>query len=256
MNKAVSPKRIIPCLDLFNGRVVKGVNFVKLKDVGDPAETAKLYNDSGADEIVFLDISATVEGRKTFVGMIARAAEQVSIPLAVGGGISELKDFEELFRAGADKISVNSAAVKDPRLLKRAADKFGSERVVLAVDCKGNAKGRFDVWINGGQVNSGLDLVDWAIKAEKSGAGEILLTSMDRDGTKAGYDLESLKLVSDAVSIPVTASGGAGELSHFRDAVAIGGADGLLAASLFHFGILSVKQIKEYLAKEGIPVRM
>ena len=249
-------KRIIPCLDLYNGRVVKGVNFVNLKDAGDPVETARLYNDSGADEIVFLDISATHEGRKTMKDLIARAAEQVFIPLAVGGGISELNDFTEILGAGADKISVNSAAVKNPTLIAQAADKFGSQCVVLAIDCKENDAGRFDVYINGGRVNTGLDLQEWALKAEKLGAGEILLTSMDRDGTKAGYDIKSLKAVTDAVKIPVVASGGAGELSHFKDAVLLGGADAVLAASLFHFGILSVKQIKEYLKSAGIPVRM
>lgn len=249
-------KRIIPCLDLYNGRVVKGVNFVNLADAGDPVQTARLYNDSGADEIVFLDISATHEGRKTMKSMIARAAEQVFIPLAVGGGISEINDFTEILGAGADKISVNSAAVKDPGLIERAAGKFGSQCVVLAIDCKENAQGRFDVYINGGRVNTGLDLVEWAVKAEGLGAGEILLTSMDRDGTKAGYDLKSLKAVTDAVKIPVIASGGAGELSHFKDAVNLGGADALLAASLFHFGTFSIKQVKEYLRGEGVPVRI
>ncbi len=249
-------KRIIPCLDLYNGRVVKGVNFINLTDAGDPVETARLYNDSGADEIVFLDISATHEGRKTMKSMIARAAEQVFIPLAVGGGISELSDFTEILGAGADKISVNSAAVKNPPLIRSAADKFGSQCVVLAIDCKENASGRFDVYVNGGRVNTGLDLVEWAVKAEKLGAGEILLTSMDRDGTKAGYDLKSLKAVSEAVKIPVIASGGAGQLPHFRDAITVGGADAVLAASLFHFGTFSIKEVKEYLHKEGIPVRL
>ena len=235
-------KRIIPCLDLDNGRVVKGVNFVNLIDAGDPVEVAKRYNKMGADEIVFLDISASYQNRGTMLDTISKASEQVFIPLTVGGGIRSVEDFRTLLSCGADKISVNSSAIKNPNLITEAALKFGSQCVVLAVDAKRNDKGSFDVYLNGGRVNTGLDVIEWIIKAEKLGAGEILLTSMDCDGTKAGYDLELTKRVSQAINIPVIASGGAGKMEHFYDVLTEGMADAALAASLFHYKELEVYQ--------------
>ena len=248
-------KRIIPCLDVKDGRVVKGVNFVGLRDAGDPVELAAHYSAMGADEIVFLDITATHEGRKTVVDMLRRTAERVFVPLAVGGGIRSVDDFTELLRAGADKISVNSAAVRDPELISRAAEKFGSQCVVVAIDGKRREDGGFEVVINGGRVWTGLDVVEWAKKAESLGAGEILLTSMDADGTKAGFDLEMTKAVTEAVNIPVIASGGCGSLEHFAEAFTEANADAALAASLFHYGELSISQVKEYLRDKNIPVR-
>ena len=248
-------KRIIPCLDVKDGRVVKGVNFVGLRDAGDPVELAAHYSAMGADEIVFLDITATHEGRKTVVDMLRRTAERVFVPLAVGGGIRSVDDFTELLRAGADKISVNSAAVRDPELISRAAEKFGSQCVVVAIDGKRREDGSFEVVINGGRVWTGLDVVEWAKKAESLGAGEILLTSMDADGTKAGFDIEMTKAVCDAVNIPVIASGGCGSLEHFAEAFTEAGADAALAASLFHYGELTVSQVKDYLRGRDIPVR-
>ncbi len=248
-------KRIIPCLDVKDGRVVKGVNFVGLRDAGDPVELAAHYSAEGADEIVFLDITATHEGRKTVVDMLRRTAERVFVPLAVGGGIRSVDDFTELLRAGADKISVNSAAVRDPHLISRAAEKFGSQCVVTAIDGKRREDGGFEVVINGGRVWTGLDVVEWAVRAEELGAGEILLTSMDADGTKAGFDIEMTRAVSSAVKIPVIASGGCGSLEHFAEAVTEAGADAALAASLFHYGELSIAQVKEYLRGQNIPVR-
>ena len=248
-------KRIIPCLDVKDGRVVKGVNFVGLRDAGDPVELAAHYSAMGADEIVFLDITATHEGRKTVVDMLRRTAERVFVPLAVGGGIRSVDDFTELLRAGADKISVNSAAVRDPELISRAAEKFGSQCVVVAIDGKRREDGGFEVVINGGRVWTGLDVVEWAKKAESLGAGEILLTSMDADGTKAGFDIEMTKAVAQAVNIPVIASGGCGSLEHFADAFTEAGADAALAASLFHYGELTVSQVKDYLRGRDIPVR-
>ncbi|MBO7739717.1 MAG: imidazole glycerol phosphate synthase subunit HisF [Oscillospiraceae bacterium] len=248
-------KRIIPCLDVKDGRVVKGVNFVGLRDAGDPVELAAHYSAMGADEIVFLDITATHEGRKTVVDMLRRTAERVFVPLAVGGGIRSVDDFTELLRAGADKISVNSAAVRDPELISRAAEKFGSQCVVVAIDGKRREDGGFEVVINGGRVWTGLDVVEWAKKAESLGAGEILLTSMDADGTKAGFDIEMTKAVCDAVNIPVIASGGCGSLEHFAEAFTEAGADAALAASLFHYGELTVSQVKDYLRGRDIPVR-
>ena len=248
-------KRIIPCLDVKDGRVVKGVNFVGLRDAGDPVELAAHYSAMGADEIVFLDITATHEGRKTVVDMLRRTAERVFVPLAVGGGIRSVDDFTELLRAGADKISVNSAAVRDPELISRAAEKFGSQCVVVAIDGKRREDGGFEVVINGGRVWTGLDVVEWAKKAESLGAGEILLTSMDADGTKAGFDIEMTKAVCDAVNIPVIASGGCGSLAHFAEAFTEAGADAALAASLFHYGELTVSQVKDYLRGENIAVR-
>ena len=248
-------KRIIPCLDVKDGRVVKGVNFVGLRDAGDPVELAAHYSAMGADEIVFLDITATHEGRKTVVDMLRRTAERVFVPLAVGGGIRSDDDFTELLRAGADKISVNSAAVRDPELISRAAEKFGSQCVVVAIDGKRREDGGFEVVINGGRVWTGLDVVEWAKKAESLGAGEILLTSMDADGTKAGFDLEMTKAVTEAVNIPVIASGGCGSLEHFAEAFTEAKADAALAASLFHYGELSISQVKDYLRDKNIPVR-
>lgn len=248
-------KRIIPCLDVKDGRVVKGVNFVGLRDAGDPVELAKYYSDAGADEIVFLDITATHEARKTVADVVERTAEQVFVPLTVGGGIRTLEDFQVLLRAGADKISVNSAAVRDPELIARAAERFGSQCVVLAIDAKRRENGRFEVVVNGGRVFTGLDAVEWAREGERLGAGEILLTSMDADGTKAGFDLDMTRTVTQAVSIPVIASGGCGSLEHFAQVFEQTGCDAALAASLFHFGELTVEQVKAYLADRKIPVR-
>ena len=248
-------KRIIPCLDVRDGRVVKGVNFVNIRDAGDPVELAKFYSDQGADEIVFLDITATHEQRKTVADVVRETAQQVFVPLTVGGGIRTEEDFAKLLRAGADKISVNSAAVRDKTLISRAADIFGSQCVVLAIDAKTRPDGRFEVVINGGRVWTGLDAVEWAKEAEQLGAGEILLTSMDGDGTKAGFDLPMTRAVTDAVSIPVIASGGCGCLRHFEEVFTETGADAALAASLFHFGELTVPQVKDYLRGRGIPAR-
>jgi len=251
----VLAKRIIPCLDVRDGRVVKGVNFVNIRDAGDPVELAKYYSDQGADEIVFLDITATHEGRATVVDVVRRTAEQVFVPLTVGGGIGSVEDFGQLLRAGADKISVNSAAVRDKTLISRAADKFGSQCVVVAIDAKTRPDGTFEVVINGGRIWTGIDAVEWAKEVEALGAGEILLTSMDGDGTKAGFDLPMTKAVADAVNIPVIASGGCGCLEHFAEVFEKTGCDAALAASLFHFGELTVPQVKEYLEGQGIPVR-
>ncbi len=249
-------KRIIPCLDIYNGRVVKGVNFVNFNDAGDPVELAKFYNQERADEIVFLDISASFEARKTMIDVIARAAEQVSIPLTIGGGISEIEDIRVLLKAGADKISINSAAFKNPELIKQAAVKFGSQCVVLAIDAKRNNSGGFDVYANGGRVNTQIEAVEWAKKGVSLGAGELLVTSMDADGTKNGYDIELLKRITDAVNVPVIASGGAGEMIHFKQALTEGNCDAVLAASLFHYGIMRINDVKQYLNQEGIPVRL
>ena len=248
-------KRIIPCLDIKNGRVVKGVNFVDLVDAGDPVEAARAYNDMRADEIVFLDITATHEGRNTMYDVIAKAAEQVFIPLTVGGGISSVDHFRKLLSLGADKISVNSAAFRRPELITEAALKFGSQCVVVAIDAKRNAEGSFNVWLNGGRIDTGCDAVEWAARAVELGAGEILLTSMDCDGTKNGYDTELTRRVSEAVSVPVIASGGAGKPEHFAEALTEGKADAALAASLFHFGEIEMRALKQYLAGQGIPIR-
>ena len=248
-------KRIIPCLDIKNGRVVKGVNFVDLVDAGDPVEAARAYNDMRADEIVFLDITATHEGRNTMYDVIAKAAEQVFIPLTVGGGISSVDHFRKLLSLGADKISVNSAAFRRPELITEAALKFGSQCVVVAIDAKRNAEGSFNVRLNGGRIDTGCDAVEWAARAVELGAGEILLTSMDCDGTKNGYDTELTRRVSEAVSVPVIASGGAGKPEHFAEALTEGKADAALAASLFHFGELGIGELKEYLSARGICVR-
>ena len=248
-------KRIIPCLDVRDGRVVKGVNFVNIRDAGDPVELARFYSDQGADEIVFLDITATSDGRATVADVVERTAEQVFVPLTVGGGIRTLEDLRHLHRAGADKISVNSAAVKDPGLISRAAERFGSQCVVLAIDARRRPEGSYEVVVAGGRTPTGLDAVEWARRGEALGAGEILLTSMDADGTKAGFDLEMTRAVTQAVSIPVIASGGCGSLEHFAQVFAETDCDAALAASLFHFGELTVPQVKEYLRKRKIPVR-
>ena len=249
-------KRIIPCLDVKDGRVVKGVNFVDLRDAGDPVEIAAAYDKAGADEVVFLDITASSDGRNTVVDMVRRVAEQVFIPFTVGGGIRTVDDFKALLREGADKISVNSAAIDNPRLISDAADKFGSQCVVVAIDAKKRLDGGFNIYKHGGRLDCGIDAVEWAIKCEKLGAGEILLTSMDCDGTKAGFDLELTKAVSDAVNIPVIASGGAGNMEHFKDALTIGGADAALAASLFHYKELEIVDLKKYLRDQGVSVRL
>lgn len=250
-------KRIIPCLDVNMGRVVKGINFVNLKDVGDPVEIADFYNKEGADEIVFLDITATSEGRKTIIDVIRRTAERVFIPLTVGGGIKTLDDFKEILRAGADKISVNSAAIGDPQLIKRAAEKFGCQCVVVAVDGKRREDGSgWNVYINGGRIDTGMDALEWIKKAEALGAGEILLTSMDADGTKNGYDTEFTKAVVECCNIPVIASGGCGKLKHFYDVFQETGADAALAASLFHYRELAINEVKSYLKSKGIQVRI
>lgn len=248
-------KRIIPCLDVKDGRVVKGVNFINIRDAGDPVELAKFYSDQGADEIVFLDITATSDGRDTVADVVERTASQVFVPLTVGGGIRTLEDFQKLLRAGADKISVNSAAVKDPTLLSRASERFGAQCVVLAIDARRWPDGTYEVVTGGGRCPTGLDAVEWARQGEALGAGEILLTSMDADGTKEGFDLEMTKAIADAVSIPVIASGGCGSLEDFARVFEITGCDAALAASMFHFGELTVPQVKEFLRGRNIPVR-
>jgi cyclase len=248
-------KRIIPCLDVHDGRVVKGINFVNIRDAGDPVELARYYSDAGADEIVFLDITATHEARATVADVVRRTAKQVFVPLTVGGGIRTLEDFRELLRAGADKISVNSAAVRDKTLISRAAERFGSQCVVLAIDARKKADGSFEVVINGGRIGTEMDAVAWAKEGEALGAGELLLTSMDADGTKAGFDLPMTRAVTDAVRIPVIASGGCGSLSHFAEVFTQADADAALAASLFHFGELTVPQVKTYLRERNISVR-
>ncbi len=248
-------KRIIPCLDIKDGRVVKGVSFVNLRDAGDPVACAAAYDKQGADELVLLDITATHEGRGTMVQIVENVAKQVFIPFTVGGGIRSVEDFGVLLRAGADKVSVNSAAVRNPALITEAAEEFGSQCVVCAIDAK-RRKGGWEVYLNGGRVPAGIDALKWAKEAEERGAGEILLTSMDEDGQKNGYDLELTKAVSENAGIPVIASGGAGEMSHFYDAFTLGKADAVLAASLFHFGELTIPQVKEYLKARQIPVRV
>ena len=250
-------KRIIPCLDVKDGRVVKGVNFVGLKDAGDPVEIAKAYDAAGADELIFLDITASSDQRKTVVDMVREVAKCVFIPFTVGGGIRTVDDFRALLREGADKISINSSAINRPELIREAAEKFGSQCVVVAIDAKKRADGTgWNIYKNGGRLDVGIDAIEWAKKVEALGAGEILLTSMDGDGTKAGYDLELTRAIADSVSIPVIASGGAGTLEHFKEALTEGGADAALAASLFHYKELEIKEVKEYLRNEGISVRL
>lgn len=250
-------KRIIPCLDVKNGRVVKGVNFVNLIDAGDPVECAQVYDKAGADELVFLDITASSDARETVVDMVEAVAKQVFIPFTVGGGIRTVEDFRRILNAGADKVAVNSAAIKRPELITEAAGKFGSQCVVCAIDAKRRDGGEgWEVYLNGGRVNTGIDALEWAKKAEELGAGEILLTSMDCDGTKAGYDIELTKKVSENAKIPVIASGGAGTMEHFLDAFRNGRADAVLAASLFHFKEIEILDLKKYLANNGESVRL
>ena len=248
-------KRIIPCLDIKDGRVVKGTNFLSLRDAGDPVEAAAIYDKQGADELVFLDINASADDRAIVTHMVEQVAERIFIPFTVGGGIRKVEDFTAILRAGADKVSVNSAALRRPELIRETASVFGSQCVVVAMDAKRRPGGGWTLYLNGGRIDTGKDALDWAKEAEELGAGEILLTSMDRDGVKTGYDLELTRAVSEAVGIPVIASGGAGELSHFYDAFTAGKADAVLAASLFHFGELTVPQLKEYLSERGVPVR-
>ena len=249
-------KRIIPCLDVNDGRVVKGVNFVNLRDAGDPVEIAAAYDKAGADEVVFLDITASSDNRNTVVDMVRRVAENVFIPFTVGGGIRSVEDFKVLLREGADKISINSSAINTPQLISDAADKFGSQCVVVAIDARRREDGSgLNIYKNGGRIDVGIDAVEWAMKVEKLGAGEILLTSMDCDGTKAGYDLELTRQIAENVSIPVIASGGAGTKEHFYEALTEGKADAALAASLFHYKELEIMDLKNYLAGRGVSVR-
>lgn len=250
-------KRIIPCLDCKDGRVVKGTNFVNLKDAGDPVEVATMYDKSGADEVVFLDITASSDGRDTTVELVRRVASKLFIPFTVGGGIRSVDDFKKLLREGADKIAVNSAAILNPSLISEAADKFGSQCVVVAIDAKRRADNSgWNIYRNGGRIDMGIDAVEWAKKAYELGAGEILLTSMDCDGTKQGFDIELTKRVSEVVNIPVIASGGAGTMAHFEEALTTGGADAALAASLFHYKEMEIRELKEYLSSKNIPMRM
>ncbi len=248
-------KRVIPCLDVHNGRVVKGVNFVNLTDAGDPVLCAMAYNQAGADELCFLDITASCEERNIMEDIVQKTAECVFIPLTVGGGIRSVEDFRRILSRGADKISINSSAIKNPNLITEAALKFGSQCVVVAIDAKMAENGRYSVFLNGGRVNAGLDLLEWAERVQALGAGEILLTSMDTDGTKNGYDITMLKSVCDIVNIPVIASGGAGALEHFSQCIQQSGADAVLCASLFHFGELTIHQVKEHMFLNDIPVR-
>lgn len=248
-------KRIIPCLDIKNGRVVKGTNFVQLRDAGDPVECARAYNAQGADELVLLDITASSDARGILIDIVRQVADSVFIPFTVGGGIRTVDDFTAILRAGADKVSVNSSALKNPQLIEEAAYKFGSQCVVCAIDARRTGDGHWTAYLNGGRIDTGRDAVEWAKEAVRRGAGEILLTSMDCDGVKEGYDLELTRAVSESVGVPVIASGGAGQLSHFYDAFTEGKADAVLAASLFHFGEINIPQLKDYLAGRSIPVR-
>ncbi|NSW51204.1 MAG: imidazole glycerol phosphate synthase subunit HisF [Anaerolineae bacterium] len=253
-------KRIIPCLDINNGRVVKGVHFVNLRDAGDPVEQARIYNDAGADELVFLDITATHEQRETVVDVVRRVAREVFMPLTVGGGIRTTDDMRKLMLAGADKVSINSSAVRDPELLSRGADQFGSQCMVLAIDARrvpgSESTPRWEVFVAGGRQPTGLDALEWAVRGVEKGAGEILLTSMDADGTLKGYDIELTRRVTAAVNVPVIASGGAGTMQHFADVLTTANADAALAASLFHDGVMHIADLKQYLADHGVPVRM
>lgn len=248
-------RRIIPCLDVHAGRVVKGINFVDLKDAGDPVEIAKAYNEQGADELVFLDITASSDGRGIMADVVSRTAEQVFIPLTVGGGIRSVEDFRRILKCGADKISINSPAVKNPALITEAAMRFGSQCVVVAIDAKRREDGKFEVYLNGGRVNTGMDAIEWAKKATQLGAGEILLTSMDADGTKNGYDIELTQAISNLVNVPVIASGGAGKLEDFAQVILEADASAVLAASLFHYKELTIREVKEYLRSKNIAVR-
>ena len=249
-------KRIIPCLDVTNGRVVKGVNFVELRDAGDPVEIARRYDEQGADELTFLDITATSDGRDLILHIIEDVASQVFIPLTVGGGVRTVEDVRRLLNAGADKISVNSTAVANPQMVQEAAHKFGSQCIVVAIDAKKSGEGKWEVFTHGGRKPTGLDVVEWAMKMESLGVGEVLLTSMDRDGTKSGFDLALTRAVSDAVSIPVIASGGVGGLQDLADGIKLGKADAVLAASIFHYGQHTVQEAKHFMAEQGIPMRL
>jgi cyclase len=250
-------KRIIPCLDVKEGRVVKGTRFLDLRDAGDPVEVAALYDQQGADELVFLDITASYERRTIMIDVVARTADQAFMPLTVGGGIRSLEDIRALLKAGADKVSLNTAAVENPDLIRRSAERFGSQCIVLAIDAKRSAESAaWDVYVHGGRTPTGRDAVAWAMEGERLGAGEILLTSMDRDGTKDGYDLELTRAIATVVGVPVIASGGAGTLTHLYDGLTAGGADAALAASMFHFREVTVSEVKRYLAGRGVPVRL
>ena len=249
-------KRIIPCLDVNAGRVVKGINFIGLRDAGDPVEVSRRYDDQGADELTFLDITASSDNRDLILSVIERVAEQVFIPLTVGGGVREVADVRRLLNAGADKISINTSAVTNPRLVREATDRYGSQCIVVAIDAKTTAQGRWEVFTHGGRNATGLDAVEWAVKVTELGAGEILLTSMDRDGTRQGFDLPLTRAVADAVPVPLIASGGVGNLQHLADGITIGGADAVLAASIFHYGEFTVQDAKRYLSGHGIEVRL
>jgi len=251
-------RRVIPCLDVKDGRLVKGINFVQLKDVGDPAENAAAYSDAGADELVFLDITATIEGRKTLLDAVKRTVEKISVPLTVGGGITNCKAIEELMEIGVSKVSINTAAVKKPDFVKEAANEFGSDKITIAIDTSSNSKlpSGFEVMVTGGTAGTGIDAVEWAKKVEDAGAGAILPTSMDADGTLAGYDIPMTKAIADAVNLPVIASGGAGTLEHLYQAIVEAGADAVLVASIAHYGTYTIKQMKEYLAHRQIPVNL
>lgn len=249
-------KRIIPCLDVHAGRVVKGVNFVQLRDAGDPVEIARRYDEAGADELAFLDITASSDSRDTIVDVIARVAEQVFIPLTVGGGVRQVEDVRKLLNAGADKVSINTAAVEDPDLVRRAARRFGSQAIVVAIDARARGDGGWEVYTHGGRKARGIDVVEWAVTMAARGAGEILLTSMDRDGTKSGFDLELTRAVTRAVDVPVIASGGVGTVEHLAEGIQRGGADAVLAASVFHFGEISIPEAKRHLAARGIEMRL
>ena len=249
-------KRIIPCLDVTGGRVVKGTNFVNLRDAGDPVELAALYDREGADEVIFLDITASSDGRATMLDVVRRTAEEVFIPFTVGGGIRTVEDMRLMLQAGADKIGINTAAIKNPRVISEGALKFGSQCVVVAIDARQTGPRKWEVYIHGGRTPTGMDAVEWAAKAEELGVGEILLTSMDRDGTKEGFDLALTRTIAQAVKIPVIASGGVGTLEHMAQGLTEGMADAALAASIFHFGEYSVRQAKEYLRERGVPVRL
>jgi cyclase len=252
----VLAKRIIPCLDVHAGRVVKGVNFVALRDAGDPVEIARRYNEAGADELAFLDITASSDARDTIVHVIERVADEVFIPLTVGGGVRSVEDVRKLLNAGADKVSINTAAVEDPTLVPRAAARFGSQAIVIAIDARARGPGRWEVYTHGGRKPRALDAVEWARAMTSGGAGEILLTSMDRDGTKSGFDLELTRAVSRAVTVPVIASGGVGTLEHLAEGIEAGGADAVLAASVFHFGEIAIPDAKRFLAARGIEMRL
>jgi len=249
-------KRVIPCLDVHAGRVVKGTNFVDLRDAGDPVEIARRYDEQGADELTFLDITASSDERDTIVHVVEKVAEQIFIPLTVGGGVRTVEDVRRLLNAGADKVSINTAAVNDPQLIREASSKVGNQCIVAAIDAKQKAPGQWEVFTHGGRKGTGLDAVEWALRLENLGAGEILLTSMDRDGTNIGFDLELTRAVADAVHIPVIASGGAGTLEHLADGVSVGHADAVLAAGIFHFGKYTILEVKEFMRARGIEVRL